>query len=174
MRPFLGAGRWPLSHPLPLYLSFKRSDGNLPLQIFVLSSSVVYVGTRYWFSLDPLLYSTDPTALAAVLVAVAVAVLLIVSVFLRLASQSYAFKVRPLPRLEATHPPHPGPPTSWSVLRLEAEHLPALPRPRRRLPRIDPVRLRHGWGPARMALTITNPILTLTLTLTQGTAASCP
>jgi hypothetical protein len=76
------------------YLSFKRSDGNITLQIFVLVSCVVYVGTRYWFSADPLLYTHNPTALAAVMVAVPVALFLIVSVLLRLAALSFAFNLR--------------------------------------------------------------------------------
>ena len=39
------------------YLSFKRSDGNIPLQNFVFILMVFYVGTRFWFTSELIQYS---------------------------------------------------------------------------------------------------------------------
>ena len=66
------------------FVSFKRSDGNIPLQNFVLVLMGIYVGTRYWFASDPIQYVSNPFAFVALIFAVITAFLLLMILFMRL------------------------------------------------------------------------------------------
>ena len=71
------------------YLSFKRSDGNVPLQLFVSILCGVYTGTRIWMS-D---YTTSPTALAAMAVTIPSTMCFFTLLTMRMTMLSYAFNI---------------------------------------------------------------------------------
>ena len=66
------------------FVSFKRSDGNIPLQNFVLILMGIYVGTRFWFGSDLILYTSNPCAFVAMIFAGITALLLVMILFMRL------------------------------------------------------------------------------------------
>ena len=66
------------------FVSFKRSDGNIPLQNFVLILMGIYVGTRFWFGSNLILYTSNPCAFVALIFAGTTALLLVMIVFMRL------------------------------------------------------------------------------------------
>ena len=66
------------------FLSFKRSDGNIPLQNFVLVLMGIYVGTRFLFASDLIPYALNPCALAALIFAGITAILLVMILLMRL------------------------------------------------------------------------------------------
>jgi hypothetical protein len=80
------------------YLSFKRSDGNVPLHNFVLLLCGMYIGTRFWFAGDPTKYANDPPALAAIVLAAVTTAMLIATLFLRLSLVSLTYDLRVLQR----------------------------------------------------------------------------
>ena len=66
------------------YVSFKRSDGHVPLQIFILCMLCMYIGTRFWFAHDVAVYASNPTALVAICLAAATSLMAMATVFLKL------------------------------------------------------------------------------------------
>jgi hypothetical protein len=80
------------------YLSFKRSDGNIPLKIIVLLVAFVYGATRFWWSDGIDKYVTNPAALATIVMAFVTAVLLLVTLFLRLSLVSLTYDISMLQR----------------------------------------------------------------------------
>ena len=66
------------------FVSFKRSDGNIPLQNFVLVLMGIYVGTRYWFVSDLIQYATNPCSFVALIFAGITAFLLVMILFMQL------------------------------------------------------------------------------------------
>ncbi len=80
------------------YLSFKNSDGNIPLQIFGLFFSLVIVGTRFWWAPSAHDYVTNPAALVAILLAFVAAVVLILVMLLRLTLVSVTYDIHALKR----------------------------------------------------------------------------
>ena len=76
------------------YLSFKRSDGNVPLQLFISILCGVYTGTRIW-NAD---YATNPAALASIAVTVPSTVCFFTILVLRMTTLSYAFNIKFLQR----------------------------------------------------------------------------
>ena len=80
------------------YLSFKRSNGNIPLQNFFMALCAIYVGTRFWFTDDVKEYANNPTALAAILLAGMTALMSLSTLFLRLTHFSITYNIRVLQR----------------------------------------------------------------------------
>ena len=66
------------------FVSFKRSDGNIPLQNFVLVMMGMYVGTRFWFASDFIQYASNPFAFVALIFAGTTTFLLVMILFMRL------------------------------------------------------------------------------------------
>jgi hypothetical protein len=82
------------------YLSFKRSDANVPLQLFLFLASAVYVGTRFAFNNDE--YPYNPTALLAILAAAFAAFCVAATAFLRTAAVSYSYHLSFLQSYQAS------------------------------------------------------------------------
>ena len=78
------------------FMSFKRLEGNVSLQILVLILSVAYIVTRYWFTY--INYSvtenaSNRCALVAIVFAIMTVFLLILTVFLRLSLLSFTHNI---------------------------------------------------------------------------------
>ena len=78
------------------FLSFKRSDGNFLVQLLLLVVAVVYVGSRFWFASDPTSYTTNPAALAVVVVAVPGMLCYLAVVVLRLTTLAHEYHITSL------------------------------------------------------------------------------
>ena len=76
------------------FLSFKRSNGNISLQLFVLFLIIMFIATRYWFIYSVMGYATNPYALVAIVFATVTVFLLISSLFLRLSLISFTHSIR--------------------------------------------------------------------------------
>jgi signal transduction histidine kinase len=83
------------------YLSFKNSDGNIPLQIFGLCFGLTYGATRFWWAVVVDDYATNPAALASVLMMFVCAWVLISILLLRLTLVSVTYDI---PVLQRFHP----------------------------------------------------------------------
>ena len=83
------------------FLSFKRSDGNIPLQNFVFILMGIYIGTRFWFTSDHIQNSSNPCALAALIFAGNTAVLLILTLFMRLSLIPFTHNINIFRRLHS-------------------------------------------------------------------------
>jgi hypothetical protein len=80
------------------YLSFKNSDRNIPLKIFVFCFGLTYGGTRLWWANDMYGHAGGPIAVVAVLMAVATAMMLILILLLRLTLVSVTYDIGALHR----------------------------------------------------------------------------
>ena len=80
------------------YLSFKQSDGNIPLKIVVLLVAVVYAATRFWWEDGLNEYATNPAAVATIVMAFVTGFVLLVTLFLRLSLVSFTYDIHILQR----------------------------------------------------------------------------
>jgi hypothetical protein len=83
------------------YISFKRSDGHIPLQVFILVMMGLYVGARFWFAKQAGAYTRNPTALLAICLAVFTTLVAMGAVFLKLSLVSVTYNIRPLQRFHS-------------------------------------------------------------------------
>ena len=75
------------------FMSFKRLEGNMSLQLLVLVLIVAYFVTRHWFTYSIMDYSSNHCALAAIVFAIVTVVLLIWTMFLRLSLLSFTHNI---------------------------------------------------------------------------------
>ena len=75
------------------FLSFKRSDGTIPLQFFVLVLMGIYVGTRFWFIPDLLMDASYNWTLSALIFCGLTTSALVISLFMRLSLVSLTHPV---------------------------------------------------------------------------------
>ena len=66
------------------FMSFKRLEGNMSLQLLVLILIVAYVVTRHWFTYSIMDSSSNPFSFAEIVFAISTVILLIWTMFLRL------------------------------------------------------------------------------------------
>ena len=71
------------------FVSFKRLDGNIPLQKFVLVLMGIYVGTRFWFASHLIQYVSNPCAFVALIFAGITAFLLLMTMLMQLSLVSF-------------------------------------------------------------------------------------
>ena len=75
------------------FVSFKRLEGNISLQILVLVLFVTYFVTRYWLTYSIWDYASNRCALVAIVFAIVTLFLLVVTLFLRLSLLSFTHNI---------------------------------------------------------------------------------
>ena len=75
------------------FMSFKRLEGNMSLQLLVLIMIIMFFVTRYWFNYSFMEYESNRCALVAIVFAIATVFLLMLTLFLRLSLLSFTHNI---------------------------------------------------------------------------------